>query len=50
MNTKILVYTNFTNEAHSTIQHAVKLGLIVQNIVPVLCPNPLKSTIASDAF
>ena len=50
MNTKILVHTDFTNEAHSAIQHAVKLGVIVQDKVPVLCPNPFKSTIASEAY
>ena len=30
MKTKLLVPTDFTNEAHSAIQHAVKLGVIVQ--------------------
>ena len=36
MKTKLLVPTDFTNEAHSAIQHAVKLGVIVQAEVILL--------------
>ena len=36
MKTKLLVPTDFTNEAHSAIQHAVKLGAIVQAEVILL--------------
>ena len=36
MKTKILVPTDFTNEAHSAIQHAVKLGVIIQAEVILL--------------
>ena len=36
MKTKLLVPTDFTNEAHSAIQHAVKLGVIIQAEVILL--------------
>ena len=36
MKTKLLVPTDFTNEAHSAIQHAVKIGVIVQAEVILL--------------
>ena len=36
MKTKLLVPTDFTNEAHSAIQHAVKLGVIFQAEVILL--------------
>ena len=36
MKTKLLVPTDFTNEAHSAIQHAVKLGVLVQAEVILL--------------
>ena len=36
MKTKLLVPTDFTNEAHSAIQHAVKLGVIVHAEVILL--------------
>ena len=45
MKTKLLVPTDFTNEAHSAIQHAVKLGVIVQAEVILLNVVKVKSDI-----
>ena len=47
MKTKLLVPTDFTNEAHSAIQHAVKLGVIVQAEVILLNVVKDKSDIPS---
>ncbi len=47
MKTKLLVPTDFTNEAHSAIQHAVKLGVIVQAEVILLNVVKDKSEISS---
>ena len=45
MKTKLLVYINFMNEAHSAMQYELKLNVIAKALV--FCLNPIKSTIAS---
>ena len=47
MKTKLLVPTDFTNEAHSAIQHAVKLGVIIQAEVILLNVVKEKNEISS---